>query len=209
MSIAFAVRDGKKFWVATNSTLATSGINIPNEYKATLPIFKVNDVLICYHGDQNSDDDILVNLDFSAIKAPLTENQIFRQFFLPMTLLTQKDSLVSKEDDGSISNYPSGFLFLSSSGSYSFIEDAVRRIQKYEFLGTATEAAMGAFDWFCGQRSPADLAVEVVKGAIRFSADTSYPILLANTEDPEMSVIEEDGQVKKIQIPVWEKGARK
>jgi hypothetical protein len=209
MSIAFAFRDGNRFWVATNSNSARSGINIPNEYPPTMPLFKVNDVLICYHGDYGLDEDITLKLDFAKIKSPLSEHELFRDFFQPMVALANQDSLTTKEDDKTIRSYGSSFLFLTAQSGFSFRGSALQKINQYSFMGTAIEAACGPFNWFSEKLKPADLVVEVVKGAIRFSGDTIYPILLACTDSDEMTVIEENGARHQIRIPAWEKGMRK
>jgi hypothetical protein len=209
MSIALVAREGNRFWVATNSTSARGGINIPNEYPPMMPIFKVNDVLVCFHGNHNFDDDILLKLDWSQIKSPLSERFLFDRFFKPMVALAEADSLISKDDDGTLANYPSSFLFLSSGASFSFHGDAIRKIIDFESIGTAEEPALGAFDCYFGKLSPSDLAVEVVRGGIRLSADTTHPILLASTDCEEMTIIEENGSTRKIRIPIWEKGVRK
>ena len=206
MSLAFVMRDGERFWLATNSTIARDSINIPNEYSPSFPLFKVKDVLICYHGPHDADDDILMNLEFSKITVPLSEHSLFEQFFVPMNVLVQKDNLVAKEGDTSIKAYPSSFFFLTSKEGFAFDGAILRKINLFEMIGTAQQSGGGALDHFFPGLPPKKLVVEVIRSAIRFSTDTTYPIFLANTEDEEMQVIEEDGSEHKVKIPTWEKG---
>lgn len=206
MSLAFAIKDEKRFWVATNSTIAREGINIPNIGSSPLPIFKVNDVLICYCGDANANDDIVSNLDFSKIRSPLSERQLYENFFVPMSSLVKQDALVNLEDDGTIRLYPSTFLFLSSKAGYLFDGTALGHLPLFGLIGTASDAGSGALNHYINKLAPADLAIEVVRGAIRFSTDTTYPILLANSEDDEATLIKEDGSRIILKIPTWKKG---
>jgi hypothetical protein len=208
MSIGCAIREGDHFWVATNSTMARDRINVPNEYAPTMPLFKVNDILVCFHGNHALDDALLLKLDWASIKGPLTERSLYKGFFRPMVALPECNSFVSKEDDGSVSSFPSSFLFLGPKDGFSFRGDALRKINEFATIGTAEEPASGAFDYYYGKIPPAELAIEMVRGGIRFSADTTYPILLASSDNDEMTVIEEDGSRRKMSIPRWEKGKR-
>jgi hypothetical protein len=210
MPLMFALRDGDHFAVATDDALCGDRLVYPKSFDYSCSLFRVNDVLICWHGSKLVLDELRTAINWKKIKGPLKESDLAEFFFLPLSQAVLNHKLIEPSSDGSLPNYGANVIFLCGQTGYLFKKGAFYRIDRFALSGDGEEPACGAFDYYEDKASAETIVVEGIRSAMPFSSEVVYPILLARSDQDTLQIIEEDGNRSERKIPTLEiKGGKK
>ena len=197
MSVVVAIKDGDKVWMACDSQV-TMGYSTkktltnPNNYKICRPE-KEKNTLVGVVGDLKLQNIIRVQDEFIDELTKLKDEFNFKYVvtkIIPKIFELAKESwLVEKEKDQNFYYFNGGLIFAHKDKLYSISSDGcVTEIDDYCADGSGFRLALGYLNQHNEDKK--DAIIKAVKSACETDNFVNYPIIVMNTKDEEVIIIE-------------------
>lgn len=183
MSIAVAVRKGRRIVMAADSLTTFGGHRQINRNAVTTKIRRVGSALISCAGWALYDNILDDFLSTKRLPALTDRQSIFRFFLKLWTALEDKYLLVNQqcsEKDSPFGDLDATFLVASKKGIFKVSSDAsVSEFQEYAAIGSGGDYAYGAMHClYDSERNPRKIAERAVEAGIEFDAYCGGTVLV-------------------------------
>jgi hypothetical protein len=202
MSVSVVYNDGKHFYLGSNSSSGATGFNLSNTNPLIYPLFKTNDVVVSWHGNTSVLAHLFAGIDWTKIKAPLSQSMLFHNFYEPLVKALKRFSVLTPDDDNLLFDYSISLFFITKNQCFSFDKRGIAETEEIDVIGTDKLLAYDTYEVLHTQKLDGfTLVKKAVETTIKNTIDTGYPILLLRPEDKHLTMIEENGKVTKVKIP--------
>lgn len=195
MSVVVAIKDNDKIWVGCDSQV-TAGYT-KSTLKSQMKIWRVSDddeLIMGLVGDLR-DANILSTAEEWIEELPKLKNEVNFKYIVRKIVprifrelntfgrMRQKDNIQSIES-GVIFAYKDNAFQIDSDGCVNEIDDVL-------IMGSGNRLCLGAWNRLKDKDVPAkDKLIEVIKSACESDLYVNYPIIIMNTKDKEVEIIE-------------------
>lgn len=196
MSVVVAIKDEDKVWMACDSQSTRGGskrtLSNPSNYKIYRPS-KEKETLIATVGLTKFSNALATQDEFIDELTKLKNEFGFKYMvtnIVPKLFSIGKQYMLVKKVEGQeIYNLENDFLFAYKDKLFTINSGCVFEIEDYDAIGSGFELALGYLH-NAEEKDKKEMIIKAIKSAIKTDNYVNYPIIVMNTKDDEVIIIE-------------------